>query len=210
MATQAELLAKTIDASGTEGVANNVDMGVQKSLFVSEYHGRLYELSYRKKIFMAHAIVTAPVIYTTAAGTGGPLIWNGSTTVNAVLLKVGFGVSTVSTVAAALGITGNSGQTAAPTSTTAIDSSKSLFVGSNQASLCSVYRVGTPSSAGNFFFPFADLHTGALTTNVGAMNWVDLEGGIIVPPNSWASVAASATATTTVASIGLIWAEIPV
>jgi hypothetical protein len=31
-----------------------------------------------------------------------------------------------------------------------------------------------------------------------------------VPPNAWISIAASATATTTVAALGLIWAEVPI
>jgi hypothetical protein len=182
----------------------------QNATLVSEFNPPLYQLAYQKKLFQAHAIVTAPVIYTTAAGTGGPLIWNGSTSVNVVLLKVGFGISVVTTVAASLGITGNSGQTAAPSSTTAIDSNKSLFVGSNVAPQSTAYRIGTPSSAGNFFIPFADLHTGALTVDNLGMGWIDLGGSIIIPPNSWASIAASATASTTVMQASLIYAELPI
>src|SRR3990167_8855156 len=71
---------------------------------VSQLQGRYYELCYRGNLFQAHAIITAPVIYTTAAGTGGPLIWNNSTDTNVVLLAATFGVTTVTTVAAALGI----------------------------------------------------------------------------------------------------------
>jgi hypothetical protein len=56
--------------------------------------------------------------------------------------------------------------------------------------------------------PFADLHTGALTVDTSNVRFVDLGGVIIVPPGAWASVAASATATTTVAQIGLIWEEV--
>jgi hypothetical protein len=62
-------------------------------------HGRFYEQASRGNIYTAHAIVTA-VIYTTAAGTGGPLLWNGSTTALASILAVGWGISTVTTVAA--------------------------------------------------------------------------------------------------------------
>lgn len=160
-------------------------------------------------MFMAHANVTAPVIYTTAAGTGGPLLWNGSTTVNAVLLAVGYGLTVAPTVAAALGITGNSGQTVAPTTTTVIDSRSNGYIG-GAAGQCTPYRIGTPVNAGGFFFPFAQLNTGALTTAIGAMNWIDLGGAIIVPPNCWAAIAASATATTTVGSFALLYAEVPI
>jgi predicted small integral membrane protein len=176
---------------------------------VSELNGRYYEQAVRGNTYMAQAIVTAPVIFSTAAGTGGPLLWNGSANVNAVLLAAGFGITVVTTVAAALGITGNAGQAAAPTATTAIDSRANLRIGGG-ASACTPYRVGTPTNAGNFFLPFADLHTGALTVDNLGIAWIDLGGMIVVPPNCWASIAASATATTTVMQSALVWTEVPV
>ena len=176
---------------------------------VSQLMARYYEQCYRGNLFTAHAIVTAPVIYTTAAGTGGPLIWNGSSSVNVVLLAVTFGVTVVTTVAAALGITGNNGQPTAPGTTTAIDSNRNLKIG-GPLPLSTAYRIGTPSSAGNFFLPFGHLHTGALTVDNFGVTFIDLGGCVIIPPQCWASVAASATASTTVASIGLVYTEVPV
>ena len=173
----------------------------------------LYEYARIGQLFCARAIVTAPVIYSTAAGTGGPLLWNNSAAgdgaVNAVLLGVTCALTVVTTVAAALGITGNSGQTSAPSSTTAIDTSANLRIG-GLAPRCNVYRVGTPSSAGSFFLPLAHLGTGALTVDNFENGFIPLDGMIVVPPGSWASLATSATATTTVANLGLIWAEVPV
>lgn len=170
----------------------------------------LYEYSRQGKLFCARAVITAPVIYSTAAATGGPLLWNNSgatrNQVNAVLLGVTCSITTVSTVAAALGITGNSGQTSAPSSTTAIDTSANLKIG-GPSPQCNVYRIGTPSSAGNFFLPLAGLGTGALTVDNMELGFIPLYGMVVVPPGSWASVSASATATTTVAQIGLVWAE---
>src|SRR5580765_3622643 len=99
------------------------------------YYG---DASYNRRLFAAYAIVTAPVIFSTAAGTGGPLLWNGSVNVNARILRVGFAVSTASAAAGALGFTGATGQTAAPSSTTAIDSVTNLYVGGKNPS-CSVY-----------------------------------------------------------------------
>ena len=115
-----------------------------------------YKASRNGRVFMAQAIVTAPVIWTTEAGTGGPLLWNGTsgaTAVMARLLAVGVGITVVSTVAAALGITGGPGQTAAPTSTTAIDSTANLLIGGG-ASACTAYRIGTTVD-NKFFLPFA-------------------------------------------------------
>lgn len=175
---------------------------------VAQLHGKYAEASARGNLFMAQAIVTAPVIWTTEAGTGGPLLWNGSSTVKANLLAVGLGITVVSTVAAAIGITGGGGQTAAPTSTTAIDSTTNLLIG-GPSSQCTAYRVGT-TVENDFFLPFMDVNTGALTTTPGTMRWFDLNGLITVPPNCFASVAASATASTLVVQVGLVWEEIPI
>lgn len=183
--------------------------------FVADIHSRYYEACLRGNLFVAHAIVTAPVIYTTAAGTGGPLIWNGSTRtggssgVNVNVLSIGWGITTVTTVAAALGWTGGTGQTAAPTTTTAIDGRRNLFLG-GAASKATPYRIGTVTNAGDFLMPFGQLHTGALTTEPGAMNWVNVDGLCMIPPDCWGSVSVSATATTTVIQIAVVWEEIAV
>lgn len=195
------------NSAGTSPPALAADR--QGALMVSELNARYYNLAAAGKLFMAQAIVTAPVIYSTAAGTGGPLLWNGSTNVNAAIIAVSIGVTTVTTVAATLGLTWNTGQTAAPGSTTAIDGRSNMLVG-GAASNCTPYRVGTVTVAGASLLPFANLHTGALTLDSLGTVWVDLGGSVVVPPNAWCSVAASATASTTVATIGMIWAELPV
>lgn len=168
------------------------------------YYG---DASLNRRLFVAHATVTAPVIYSTAAGTGGPLLWNGTTGVIARILAVGFGTKTVSTVAGALGFTGAAGQTAAPSSTTAIEDTGNLYVGGVKSS-CTPYRLGTTTNAGTFFLPFAQVTTGALTVSDNTMNWLELKRLITVPPNAWVSVAGSATLTTGVFEIGIIWEEI--
>ena len=179
---------------------------------VLDIHGRFYEASSRGNLFVAHAIVTAPVIWSTEAGTGGPLLWNGSNVsvgahVKANILAVGFGVTVVTTVAAALGFTGGDAQPAAPTTTTAIDSTSNLLMGGD-ASRCTAYRIGT-TVANQFFMPFAHVHTGALTADTTGVQWIDVAGMITVEPGSFVSIAASATATTLVASISLVWEEVP-
>ena len=178
-------------------------------LMVSQMMPDYYELARNGLIQQAHAIVTAPVIYTTAAGTGGPVLHNRTSNKIAVLLKVGIGIAVVTTVAASLGITGRSDQgSTVMGSTTPIDSQSNMYIG-GPASAMSLYRVATPAAAGAFFLPFANLHTGALTVDNLGTAWIDLGGLIVVPPGAWASIAASATASTTVANFGLVWAELP-
>ena len=180
---------------------------MDKVQLMSLLHGKHYQAVKEGRVFVAHAIVTAPVIYTTASGTGGPLIWNGSADREVNVLKIGWGQTVVTTVAAALGWTGATGQQVAPTSTTAIDSRANLLLG-GEASKATPYRVGTPLNAGTFLMPFSDVNTGALTTTPGRMNWIDVDGLCIIPPQCWGSIAASATATTLVIQTCVVYEEI--
>ena len=180
--------------------------GNEGQTVASDLHGRHYEASKRGSIFVAQAVVTAPVIYTTAAGTGGPFIWNGSSTVNVNLLKLGYALTTASGVVGALGITGGSSQNATPTSTTAIDSRANLYIG-GPASAATPYRVATPAAAGTFLMPVLQIGTIATSVTEG-LSWFDLDGIITIPPNSWAAVAASATLTSCVIQICLVYEEV--
>lgn len=174
-----------------------------------------YDFARKGQVFCATATVTAPVIYTTATGTGGPLLWNntgqalgGTNRVMAVLLALGVGITTASGVAGAIGITG--GVSTAPTTTTTIDGLQNLNLGISGGNQCNVYRKGTVSAAGTFFIPTHQVTTVALTSAPPlSMQWWDLGGLFVVPAGSFASVAASATLTSGVFNIGLIWAEVP-
>lgn len=173
-----------------------------------------YDWTRKGRVFSALATVTAPVIYSTATGTGGPLLWNNSlangNAVNAVILAIGADVTTASGVSTTLGLTGNSGQTTAPGTTTAIDAGPAnMFIGGGASPLCNLYRKGTVTTAGNFFMPTHTLDTGAVTTVAMLPAWVDIGGLIVVPPGSWCAVSSAATATSAVVNVGIIWVEVP-
>ena len=174
---------------------------------MSQVHAALREPSSRKKLFFAQAIVTAPVIWTTEAGTGGPLLYNPSSSVEANIIAVGYGITTASTVSASIGLTGGYAESA-PTSTTAIDSQGCLYVDASTP-VCSVYRVGT-TGTNRWFLPVGDVGTGAVTVNTTQVNWVNIDGMITVPYQSFVSIAASATLSTAVMNIVLVWEEVPV
>ena len=195
-------------ASGAKNASLMFDR--QNGALISQLNAKYGALSISGRLFFAQAIVTAPVIFSTAAGTGGPLLWNppGSGVI-AQLVAASLGVTTVSTVAAALGITGGTGQNVVPTTTTAIDGSGNCYLGGAVAKVSS-FRIGTVAVAGTFLIPFGAVHTGALTVDNTGIAWIDLCGAVTFGPGGWASVAASATATTTVATIGLLWAELPI
>lgn len=174
-----------------------------------------YDYAKRGQLYCATATVTSPVIFSTAAGTGGPLLWNnsgqgaaGNNRVAAVLLSLGVGITTASGVAGALGITG--GVSTAPSSTTAIDGIQNLLLSSTASPQCNLYRKGTVSAAGTFFIATHQVTTVALTSAPPlSMQWFDIGGMFIVPSGSFAAISASATLTSGVFSIGLIFAEIP-
>ena len=193
------------------GTHPQVRQGALADLIVSELNGKYYEAAYRGNVYWAKAIVTAPVIFSTAAGTGGPLLWNSSTAYNLVLLKMTVGITTVSTVAGSLGIA--TGLSTIPGTLTAIDS---LFNAKNPGVLLTatanaqVSRVGTPTAAATNFIPCFSINTGALTVAAGLQLSYEFDGSIIVPPGSFVSPAGSATLTTLVANIGLCWMEVPV
>lgn len=185
-------------------------MGRQGEWLVSEWNGRYGNLAAAGKLFMAQAIVTAPVIFSTAAGTGGPLVWNPpGSGVNVSVMAVSLGITVVTTVAAALGLTWNNQQPSAPTTATAIDGRSNMLVG-GAASISTPFRIGTVAVPGASLLPFANLHTGALTVDSLGTSWIDIGGAVVVPPGAWVSIAASATASTTVGTFGMVYAELPV
>src|SRR5271157_1057567 len=91
-------------ASYGAGTHPSFRMGQLADTIVSELHGKCYEQAYRGNLYWAKAIVTAPVIFSTAAGTGGPILYNTSTNYNLVLVKMTLGFSVVATAAGSLGI----------------------------------------------------------------------------------------------------------
>jgi hypothetical protein len=161
-----------------------------------------------RRVFAATAIVTAPVAFSTAAGTGGPLLWNNSTDTIGRVIRVSYAVTTASTAAGALGWTGGTGQTTAPSSTTAIDSITNCYIGGPKPKI-TAYRVGTVSNAGAFFIPLGQVGTTALTALPDQLNIVDVERLVVIPQNGgWWSMAGSAALTTAVIQISVWWEEI--
>lgn len=206
---QLQTSALNLSQKNSQGNSIAIPSGFFGELAVSELLARYSTLTKSSALFSAYATLTAPVIFSTAAGTGGPLIWNKPNSgIDAHILAVGFSTSVVTTVAGGLGLTGNSGQSTSPSATTVIDASGSLYVGGPTSQMGGVFRVGTVTNAGNIFMPFAQVHTGALTVDTTAITWMDVGGAMIIPPGCWGAVAGTATLTTLQAQIGIIWAEL--
>jgi hypothetical protein len=198
-------------SQASSGNNQGVPSGIVGELTISEVLGRYSHLVKAGKVFTAYALVTAPVIFSTAAGTGGPLIWNRPNSgVDAHILAASFGgLTTAATAAGAVGLTGNGGQSVAPTTTTTIDGLQNNLVGGGATQMGGVFRIGTVANAGVGIFPLIAVGTGAITAVEIATSWVDVGGAFIIPPGSWGSLAGNATLTAGVMALGLMWAELP-
>lgn len=189
---------------GTQGAPS----GIAGELLISALLPKYSTLVKAGKVQIAYATLTAPVIFSTAAGTGGPFIWNKpSSGVEAHILAIGVAGVVASAAAGAIGFTGAAGQTAAPTNT-AIDAVGNAYVGGGASAMGTVARVATPTNAGSLFVPIFDVGTTALTAQF-CTTFFPLDGAFVVAQGSWGSVAASATLTTAQLSIALVWAELP-
>ena len=196
----------TLPAKSFPGAAVGSPSGIVGEALFSLLSPSYSTLVKSGKVRYGYATLTAPVIYTTAAGTGGPFLLNpAGSGVDAHIIAVSAVTVVASAVAGGLGFTGNTGGISA---STAIDASGNALSGAGGGAV-SVYRVATASTAGNFFMPILQMDTGALTVQSMTPAWTVIDGGFVVPQGTWGSVAASATLTTCQVSIGLVWAELP-
>lgn len=170
-----------------------------------------YALARDGKAFSALTSITGLVAFGTAAGIGGPLLWNNtgagsSKRVLAVLLGVSVGWTTAPAASGALGITWGTGQPAAPTGTVAITGVANLRPDLAALPLCSVFNAGTVVNAGTSILLTHQVSTGTVAAQT---IFEPLDGLITVPPGCWAAVAGAAAIATMVAKVSLIFAEVP-
>lgn len=174
------------------------------------------DLAKAGRVFCSLSSITAPNAYSTTTALKGALLWNGTgplegsdnlSAVMAVILGVGIGWTTAPSATGVMGVAVGSGQTSAPSSTTQVTAVGNLRadVASN-APGCGIYNGGTVTNAASAFLATHSISTaGAPSQPI----WVPLDGLIVVPPGSFAVVAAQAAIASLVAEISLVWAEIP-
>ena len=145
---------------------------------MSQVHGRYYEQAKRGNIFAAKATVAAPVIYTTEAGTGGPYLYNASTTHEAAILAIGWGVTTETSVEANWGLTGGFNESGVPTTTTAIDDLFCLRI-DNSTPRMSLFRVATTLGTNRWFLPIGQPGGVATAARQADVHWFHVDGMIV-------------------------------
>lgn len=160
----------------------------------------------RGNVYAARGTVTSLAAYT-ATALNGPLLYNPVATrgVDAYVLAMSWAVTTAAAAAGSIGIC--CGSSTAPTSTGSISLSGNLTPGGPNPQ-CSIFASGTVGTAATAYLPLGQVHTGALTVDTTDDNTVHLGGLIHLVPGTFAAAAASATLTTGVLDIGIVWVEI--
>lgn len=204
MATISTFIGPPPGGAGSDGGTPQLRSGRQSDLIVSELHGRYYEQTFRRNVFV---IANQAVVSTTAAlatAWTGLLIGNPTTSlVNLVVLK--FGCQQVAVgAAAAVGIMTGTGVTV-----TASLTPRNRYVGGASANALSNAGQTLPGT------PVLEQVFGSIgslaTTGYGLQNGVliDLEGSLVIPPGGF--VASYTTVATTSALIfSFLWEEVPV
>ena len=165
------------------------------------------------KVFYTSAIITAPVIFSTATQLG-PVLWNKpGSNLDAYILAVSVGSPTVATsVPGAIGWASNV-QSTQPSATVTAITAVNAYAGGGPSQLAGVMTL--TGSVGilptPIFLPMVGVNTGAITTQVLAgPSYVDVAGMLIIGPGNVGYVCANATLTSGVFTIGVLWAELNV
>jgi hypothetical protein len=178
--------------------------GRQGDQIVSELHGRYYEQTFRANMFSVHtqgtAVTTTAALATTWTGLGiANAVGSG---VNLVLNKFSctqFAVGAAGTV----GIMGGAGVIAASLTP------QNRLIGTGTVSKATA-SAGATISTPLLIQTFGSLGSLA-TTGYGLENglFVDLEGGVVIPPGSFVCSYTSVV-TTSALQFGFVWEEVPV
>lgn len=164
--------------NGADGAVVAQRAGKMGDAIFSELHGRYYEQAYRKNLFFSTSLAQTLSVVGTAMT--GHIIYNGNTGMNLSLQKIFLQVSVSSATMTGIGLA-YAVQSAAPTGLTVASASGSAILGVT-TSQSKAYIAATITS------PLTQMilaHNTAAINTVGVDQLViDLEGSIVVPPNS--------------------------
>lgn len=201
------------------GNQQGVPGGLVGELAASTVLGRYGTLVKAQKVFYTSAIITSPVVFTTA-GQLGPIIWNKpGSGLDAHILAISVGQPTaVSAVSGAIGYA-SAVQATQPTlaGTSAPIVAVNAYAGGGPSQMAAILA----GSTGNvvtvtvlpapIFLPLVGIEgIATVTTALSSPNTsVDIAGSLIIGPGNVGYLCASATLTTLAVTIGIMWAELP-
>lgn len=211
MITQGQVGALATNTSLPAGQQVVTRMGNLGDTIVSELHGRYYETTYRRAMFLA-ANPTAVSTTATTSGTTtvqtGILISNPiNSPVNLVVNKVGYSLFAVGAASTFfLGVGYNS--TTNITNTTPL-TVRNAYVGVGSAGFGIASSSWTAPTAMNFAIPLGSVGSVATTSWAeGPANVFDIEGSIILPPGAYAAILTNVAQTSNFFG-SIAWEEVP-
>lgn len=183
--------------------------GAMGELSVSELLGKYATLVKSQKVFYTSAIITAPVIFSTA-GQLGPMIWNRTGSgLDAHILAISVGSPTTApTVAGAISYASNT-QPTQPSTATALTVTNA-YSGGGTSQMFAFSTATILVAPTNVPFPLVSVNIGATSVSGGVTpSMVDVGGMFVVPPGNVGYVCGNATISTGVFTLGVLWAELP-
>lgn len=201
-------------ASITSGATPPVRLGQLGDVITSQLHGRLYETTYRKNSYSCNLTTGTATSAALATSFTGLLLYNPpQSTVNVSVNKIGMSFLVAFAAAATVGIL--TGQTNTPLATfsAANASVKNNFV-NGPAGQAVAYNSATLASAEpglpKLHMVFGSGLTGAITTVPQVPGFfVDLEGGLILPPGAYMATYTSTASGAASMLASFSWEEIP-
>ena len=180
-------------------------------LIVSELQPRYYEGTYRKNKFYGSNGAT-PSITTVALATTytGLCLFNpAGSPVNLAMTKVGYSFLVAFPAAATIGLMVGYNAAGITTSAAAASPGANSFInGPTGYGKCALSC--TFPTAPFLHTVFGEGLTGAITTIPEALNIVDLEGGIVLPPGAYAAIYTSTVSGAAALAASFEWMEVPV
>lgn len=210
MISQGQVGPQTTTSSLAQGSQPAIRLGNMGETIVSSLHGHHYEANYRRSLFAAAnqtPVTTTVGVATTYVGLclSNPVGSN----INLVLDRVAYSFLVAFPAAATLGIMVGYNSSTNVTHTTPI-TPRSQFVGA-PAGFGLVDAAATLPTAPYLNNVLGAGLTGAITTGVGsALNILEINGSIIIPPGGYAALYTSTASGASAFAGSFLWQEIPV
>ena len=210
MLTQNQVGPVATTASIAPGTLTPGRAGNLGDLIVSELHGRYYEQAYRRNVFVAAnptGVASAAFTSGTTVTTLGLYLSNPvGSTVNLVVLKVGFAFPVIDTVVNAVALVGSYNSGTNTTHTTPLVP-RNAFLGVGASGQGLVDSSWTTPTAMN---TLALLSSMPSATTLPGLAFADMEGSLILPPGASAGLVTLAAGAAAGFQASLMWEEVPV
>lgn len=200
--------------SMTAGATPPIRQGQLGDMIVSQLHGRVYETSYRKQYFSCALTTGTTTSAALATSFTGLMLYNPpNSTVNVSVNKIGMSFGVAFAAAAAIGVM--VGQTMTPLATFSAANTRvqNMFI-NGPAGQAVAYNSATIASAEpglpKLLQVFGQGMTGAITTVPQiAGHFVDMEGGLILPPGAYMATYTSTASGASSLFASFTYEEIP-